>query len=839
MSDLRVTPQGLSLQGRPLFLQAGTFHYFRLPHPDLWLPALTRMRLSGFNAVVVPFPWAYHSPAPGFYDFTGPRDVAHLLDVIDRVGLWSIPHIGPWVGQGLDAGGVPAWVVQSPGLAPDCEGDPQRAHAAFRRHLSTWWSRLLGMLNGRDHVLFLMADAGRCSDGSSPQHLPPSSLVELLADRALDVPWALPYAFGGLEAHAVPLSFTEVDAVDLAVIQAMEGSDLVWINVALPPVGSRSRFAMPSLHEAYPREALATLIGRGGRAYALTPTHEGVTWGWWGAPPRCEGRVRGAPVPESWTPSDRNLNVRRLCLTAETLAGILIEGNPEPNAYATPPAALRAARSGPEGTAAFVGAANNRPGRARISLGTLDRMVMTEDVFLSRDSVRLLPLNWTFAGGKVLTTTMEPVLHTSVAGRHLLILLNEEGGSLTLSDDFRVRHQRGPVEVERVDRTLTVRLGPSPLTSLLLDGPEAPLQLLALDAYAANRVWPLDDRWRTTPARRATWNPEPEEPARGVVIGPDFVLPQADGGYRFLVRARGLGYRWGPWRGSDPRTWLAPVPWRAPRPVDLPELEWASRRGAPEVLPDYPDRTWQSVAVGACLSSTALDMGYGFLWYRAHFSGDARAVILRCPDACDLFLNGEHVAALSSPPDTPVTTKRIPLPGRSLKSENVLAFLVEQSGRPPSWDLAAMPHGLLSCELDGGQVSEWRVRQGLSGAFKQQGFAGFGDWEGVPDAGTSAIVWHRAAFDLAIPDDTEVSLFLRLESTPRRAYLHLNGRMIDQVCHPHDGPARVWLPEGVLNRRGRNELLIAQWTRGASPGLGRVRLESGPVMRWQRERRAH
>jgi hypothetical protein len=515
----------------------------------------------------------------------------------------------------------------------------------------------------------------------------------------------------------------------------------------------------------------------------------------------------------------------------------LAEGRHEPNAYATPQQALRAARSGPEGTVAVVGPVGNRPGHARVSLGTPDGMVMTADIPLSGGNVRMLPLNWNIAGGKLLASTMEPVLHTAVAGRHLLVLFNDEGGSLTLSDDFRLRHQRGPVETERADGTLTLRMGSSRLTSLLLDGPDGPLQLLALDAYLANRVWPLDDRWRTTPCRDAAWNPAPEEPARGVVIGPEFVVPQADGGYRVLVGARGLGYRWGPWRGSDPRTWLAPVPWGAPPSVDLPELEWSSHRGAPEVRPDYPDRSWQSVAVGASLSCEALDVGYGFLWYRAHVSGTAEAVVMRCPDACDLFLNGEHVAALRTPPGAPVTTKRIPLPQRHMRAQNVLAFLVEHGGRPSSWNRAADPHGLLTCDLDGGRISAWRVRPGLSASVKQQGFAGFADWHWVPETGTPAIVWHRACFDLAIPDDIEVSLFLRLEETPRRAYLYLNGMMIGRACQPRGGSARFWLPAGVLDRRGANELLIAQWTRGARPGLGRVRLETGDPLRWHREGR--
>ena len=701
----------------------------------------------------------------------------------------------------------------------------------------------MGTLRGHDTILFAMMDAGPCSEGRTLKaHLP--ELIDLLDTHAPDVPCAIPRSPHGPELTPASLSFIQLDAVDLPTTKEPDADALVWLNVGIPAVDGGGRFAGPPLHDTYPRQEVATLVGQGCWAYAMTPTHEGVVWGWWDVPPRCTAPDRGASLPEGWTPSERSLNVRRLHLTMETLAGNLAGGRREPNAYATPPEALRAARSGATGTVAIVSAVDRRPGYVRVSLGTPDRMLMTENTLLNRHNVRLLPLNWAVAGGRLLTTTMEPVLDTSVAGRRLLILLNEDGGALRLSSDFRVRHRRGPIETERVDRDLIVRMEPARLSSLLLAGPEGPLQLLALDANLANRVWPLDDRWRMTPCRTAAWNPEPEEPTRGVVIGPDFVLPQADGGYRLLAGERGLGYRWGPWRGSDPRTWLAPVPWRAPQSLDLPTLEWTSRRGAPEVLPDYPDQDWQSVAVGTSLTTEALDVGYGFVWYRAYFSGTAEAVILRCPDACDLFLNGTHIASLSVPPEAPVTMKRIPFPRRHLRSDNVLAILVEHAGRPLPWDQAAEPHGLGRCELEGGQIKMWRVRQGLSGSVNQQGFPGFADWQLIPDLpgsgmGTSGIVWHRATFPLAIPADVEVAIFLRLEETPRKAYGYLNGRMIGQTCHPHRDPARFWLPDGMLHRDGSNEILIAQWTRGARPGLGRVELEAGPVLHWLREARVH
>ena len=39
------------------------------------------MKAAGYNATSIYFDWAYHSPTPGVYDFTGVRDVDKLLDI--------------------------------------------------------------------------------------------------------------------------------------------------------------------------------------------------------------------------------------------------------------------------------------------------------------------------------------------------------------------------------------------------------------------------------------------------------------------------------------------------------------------------------------------------------------------------------------------------------------------------------------------------------------------------------------------------------------------------------------------------------------------------------------
>src|SRR5215468_10415609 len=92
-------------------------HPFRLPSPQLWRDVLQKMKASGFNTVSIYFDWAYHSPAPGVYDFTGVRDMDRLLDIADEAGLYVIARPGPYINAETDGGGFPAWLATRAGKA--------------------------------------------------------------------------------------------------------------------------------------------------------------------------------------------------------------------------------------------------------------------------------------------------------------------------------------------------------------------------------------------------------------------------------------------------------------------------------------------------------------------------------------------------------------------------------------------------------------------------------------------------------------------------------------------------------------------------------------------------
>ncbi len=882
MSNITFDTTGILVDQRPALIQAGTLHYFRLPHSGLWRPVLQRMRAAGFNAVTLPIPWGYHSPAPGFYDFTGPRDLARLLDEVAEAGLWLIVEAGPWVGAGLDAGGVPSWLLRVPDAWPRMRPDGgvrddevQVLPLHFLRYVWEWWSRLAEFFRGCESLVVWMTDAGPCVPSFASAYreafaemvrrlgLAVPMLSVIRADHPVEAQRPAWMRLGeGWREGAFPIA--EVDDVKRFVETTTEMLDLRTGPQGGWASGSRRRMAL-ALGEAHPFALIASVLGRGTTAYTLTPFHSGCAWGYWRAPDLGGEVGIGSPLEEGAALAARYFNARCAAMTAEVLGEVLIRARARDSStafsvtqlYASDPNYLYAVRSDGTTSVTILRSLNLAAGETRLSLpigADTDPpaagakrpppMLTSEPVSLPGDAACILPVNWPIQGGFLRMTNLPVVLRIAVAGRAMLVLLNEAGGDVLFSDDFRVRHARGPVRTQRTAEGLAVRFEKARVASLLLTGLDGPVQLLALAPQLARRVWPLDDTWRTTPAYKAAWEPGSEDPARGLVIGPELVLPQADGSFDYMVGDRGAGYRWGPWRGSDPNTWLSPLIWRTPRRVRLPELSaWESRPAAPELLPAYDDHAWRRVPSGSPLAMEAFELYQGFIWYRGYFDGEARAVTLTFRHACDLFLNGVHLAALDALPDADddgqdLTPRTVPLPPKVLAdaaSRNVLVVLVESLGRAQNPDLARSPHGLIACHVEGGGPVRWRVRGGLSGERRVQGFPGYADWDLVPQDGAPHITWHRTTFLLALPDDVEVHLFLVLEEVPARALIFLNGRLIGDHWESRGPRRRFWLPEGVLRRRGENEVLIAQWTRGMVPGWGTVRLEAGPVYQWYHE----
>ncbi|QJE03479.1 beta-galactosidase [Massilia forsythiae] len=103
----------LLVDGKRIVLWSGEIHPFRLPDPAQWRDVIQKMKALGFNGVSFYFDWAYHSPAPGVYDFTGVRDMERALATAEEEGMYVIARPGPYVNAELSGGGFPGWMLRN------------------------------------------------------------------------------------------------------------------------------------------------------------------------------------------------------------------------------------------------------------------------------------------------------------------------------------------------------------------------------------------------------------------------------------------------------------------------------------------------------------------------------------------------------------------------------------------------------------------------------------------------------------------------------------------------------------------------------------------------------
>jgi hypothetical protein len=117
---LRAAEGRLSLDGRPWFMRAAEFHYFRIARA-LWEPGLARLAALGFNCITTYVPWIWHEPEPGRYDFTGAtdprRDVLGFVAACRAAGLPLIVRPGPFIYAEYEGLGHPRWLEQTAAAA--------------------------------------------------------------------------------------------------------------------------------------------------------------------------------------------------------------------------------------------------------------------------------------------------------------------------------------------------------------------------------------------------------------------------------------------------------------------------------------------------------------------------------------------------------------------------------------------------------------------------------------------------------------------------------------------------------------------------------------------------
>lgn len=109
MPTVSFDSQSFAIDGRRVWLVSGSIHYARVPS-GLWRDRLRAAKEAGLNCVETPVVWAAHEQSPGVFDFEGDLDLRAFIKIAAEEGLYCILRPGPYVGDGYDFGGLPAYL---------------------------------------------------------------------------------------------------------------------------------------------------------------------------------------------------------------------------------------------------------------------------------------------------------------------------------------------------------------------------------------------------------------------------------------------------------------------------------------------------------------------------------------------------------------------------------------------------------------------------------------------------------------------------------------------------------------------------------------------------------
>ncbi|MBK7403544.1 MAG: beta-galactosidase [Phycisphaerales bacterium] len=139
MASVTYDGRSFMLDGRRVWIVGGSVHYARLPREE-WAGRIALARQAGLNAIETPVVWSRHEARPGQFDFTGDNDLRHFMRLVGDAGMHAILRVGPFIGSGYDAGGIPAWLVTQTGV------EPRTASAPFLEACSRFISAVAGQV---------------------------------------------------------------------------------------------------------------------------------------------------------------------------------------------------------------------------------------------------------------------------------------------------------------------------------------------------------------------------------------------------------------------------------------------------------------------------------------------------------------------------------------------------------------------------------------------------------------------------------------------------------------------------------------------------------------------
>jgi beta-galactosidase GanA len=873
----------LMIDGHREWLWSAEFHYFRLPDAHMWRDQLEKLKATGFNAVSLYFNWAYHSPAPGVYDFTGVRDVGRLLDIAEDVGLYVIARPGPYINAEADAGGFPAWLTTQRGRARTNADDYQAAWEDWYDHVNAIIRRHQLTDGGGSVVLYQIENEYDGSDAVYMEELKAAARADGITvplfhnDKGRNLRWAsgpgAPDLYG---TDTYPAGFdcnrTSFPAVtDYRFLRPGVGDrPFIWGEFqggAFDPWGGPGYERCRAMTgPAFERMFYDNNIENQFTVHNIYMAYGGTNWGWQADPNVVYTSYDyGAAFTEQRQLTEK---VPVLKQQAYLLASVedLRKTDDLGQQAGTDPAVRVWVKQNPDTGSRFYFVRHQDATSAAPVSTTFTTGDYTPTVALTGRDFKILAADYDMARQRLVYSTSEIMAQVNLGDRDVALLhgrAGEQGETvLRYSSEPRVEVVAGDVTNSWNGPDLRLTYVHNGLARVRIHGGgRPPLELLLADSDTASTFWRVDTKAGPILARGPYLVRSAER--RGASLSLRGDADQASPLEVFAPKQ----VRTVLWNGHRVRGGTVP----GPDPVTLPALTgWRYTADTPEADPAFDDSRWVAAdhtttdnptqpATLPVLYTDDYGFHYGDVWYRGHFTGAGKQISLTAgtgrAGVWTAWLNGVNLGTVNTgtASGNQNSTGTFDIPDGLLREDNVISVLVRDMGHNEnggSNDNHKRPRGLLAATVaapDGTATPvTWRIQGGradtVRGPMNNGGL--HGERVGYPLPGfrpkgwdtvtlphndvTPGVAWYRTKVRLDLPKDQDVPVGLRFTDDPGRHYrvlIFVNGWQVGQYVNDL-GPQHVFtLPQGILRHQGENTIALAVWSAdNTTGGLGQVSL---------------
>lgn len=309
------------IDGRRVWLVGGQVPYARLPR-CVWKDRIHAAKHAGLNTIETPIYWNRHEPRAGKFDFAGENDLRHFVELVGNAGLYCILGFGPYIGDGWDMGGLPAWLASHPTMklrsnsAPFLEACSRFYTAAVDQVRSL---QVTSAGSGGPIILAQCESNWTCGlDSAAESYL--GELVRYLREAGLNVPVVNSNnLWNQVEGQLDGWSGTEdmlATMRQLAGVREGQPRIVIDFDLAQPEIWGRETPA-PIAPEQVLRRLAEVLVGGG--QFNIRPFCGGTTPGFFGgrsseAPDafHATGADQGAIIKADGAPGEAHTLVRRI-----------------------------------------------------------------------------------------------------------------------------------------------------------------------------------------------------------------------------------------------------------------------------------------------------------------------------------------------------------------------------------------------------------------------------------------------------------------------------------------------------------------------------------------------